>query len=371
MGKETNSCKYKVGTFLLAGIILSLSLLNCLLPDRELSDTERRKLKQLPTWSLGSFFDKSYSENFDEYALDQFPYREAFRRLKAVTLYGLFQEKDNNGIYLVDGYAAKLTYPLSENSLKNAINKFNYIYETYLAEGKGAIYSCVVPDKGYYLAEQNNYPTLDYEELFQTIRDGMEFSQYIDITDCLGIEDYYRTDTHWNQIRLIPVANRLAQKMGFLNSLSNQYDVHSLDLPFYGVYYGQSALPLQSETISYLTNNTIKEGQVYHSETGKITPVYEIEKLNSKDPYEMFLSGAAPLLTIENPQADTKKELIIFRDSFASSLAPLLLEGYSKITLVDIRYIKSSILENYINFNNQDVLFMYSTLILNDSYSLK
>jgi hypothetical protein len=369
--KELDSCKYKVGTFLLAGILLLLSLLNCILPDKELSDTERRKLKQLPPWSFRSFLDKSYGENFDEYALDQFPYREAFRRLKAVTLYGLFQEKDNNGIYLVDGYAAKLNYPLNENSLKNAIDKFNDIYDTYLVAGKGEIYSCVVPDKGYYLAEQNNYPAMNYEELFHMIREGMDYSQYIDITDCLEIEDYYRTDTHWNQIKLIPVANRLAEKMGFLDLLSNQYEVGSYEKPFYGVYYGQSALPLQSETISYLTNNRIHDSQVYHHETKERTPVYEFEKLNSKDPYEMFLSGADPLLTIENPQADTKKELIIFRDSFASSLAPLLLEGYAKITLVDIRYIKSSILGNYIDFNNQDVLFLYSTLILNDSYSFK
>ena len=34
----------------------------------------------------------------------------------------------------------------------------------------------------------------------------------------------------------------------------------------------------------------------------------------------------------------TDRELVIFRDSFASSLAPLLMEQYAKITLVDIRY---------------------------------
>jgi hypothetical protein len=371
VGAENSDRKHKAGVIMLAVVLLLLSVINCLQPDKLLSEAERRTLKQRPFLTLDSILKKEYSDEFEEYAMDQFPYREAFRRMKAVSLYGLFREKDNNGIYLVNGFAAKLNYPLNEKSLKNAIDKFRYIYDTYLKEGSGELFSCVVPDKGYYLAEKNGYPALNYEELFQNVEEGMEYTQYIDITDCLGIEDYYRTDTHWNQVKLIPVANRLAEKMGFLEQLSNQYEESASGIPFYGVYYGQSALPLQGETIRYLTNNTTQACNVYHYETKETTLVYVTEKLKSSDPYEMYLSGADPLLTIENPQANTDKELIIFRDSFASSLALLLLEGYSKITLVDIRYIKSSILDDYIDFHNQDVLFLYSTLILNDSYSLK
>ena len=65
------------------------------------------------------------------------------------------------------------------------------------------------------------------------------------------------------------------------------------------------------------------------------------------------------------------KELIIFRDSFGSSIAPLLIDGYSKITLVDIRYLHPNILESYIEFDSQDVLFLYSTSVLNNSETIK
>ena len=61
---------------------------------------------------------------------------------------------------------------------------------------------------------------------------------------------------------------------------------------------------------------------------------------------------------------------MIFRDSFGSSLAPLLIEGYEKITLVDIRYMHSNLLPNYIEFTDQDVLFLYSTMVLNSSSML-
>ena len=85
----------------------------------------------------------------------------------------------------------------------------------------------------------------------------------------------------------------------------------------------------------------------------------------------MFLSGSEPLITIENEHATTDKELIMFRDSFGSSIAPLFIEAYKKITLVDIRYIQSDFLENFIKFDNQDVLFIYSTTLLNNSKAFK
>ena len=100
---------------------------------------------------------------------------------------------------------------------------------------------------------------------------------------------------------------------------------------------------------------------------GKTGAVYDMEKAEGNDLYEMFLSGPRSLLVIDNPSADTDKELIIFRDSFGSSIAPLFIEAYSKITLVDIRYISPAYLGRFIEFDGQDVLFLYSTLVLNNS----
>ena len=75
-----------------------------------------------------------------------------------------------------------------------------------------------------------------------------------------------------------------------------------------------------------------------------------------------------PILEIENKYSKNNNELYIFRDSFGSSIAPLLASEYSKITLIDLRYVSSTLLEKYLNpKENSDVLFMYNTLILNDS----
>ena len=62
---------------------------------------------------------------------------------------------------------------------------------------------------------------------------------------------------------------------------------------------------------------------------------------------------------------------MVFRDSFGSSLVPLLVQDYRSVTVVDIRYINSGILNNYLRFTNQDVLFLYSSLVLNSSSGLQ
>ncbi len=363
--------KYVIGISSLLITLFTLSVINCLKPQAEFSDSERRKLKQRPEWSTELLLSNRMGDAFEGYAMDQFPFRDTFRRIKAYTLYNLFQEKDNNGIYISNGFAEKLNYPLKEASLSNALNRFQSLYDTYLAESTGNIYTCIVPDKGYYLAEKYGYPHMDYDRLYDTIRAGMKYADFIDIRNLLEIKSYYKTDTHWRQEMIKPVADELLSIMGAEDTLEYQYQEITPETFFYGVYYGQSALALEKEYITYLTNELLDSCIVYNYEKDSTSGIYDLSKLKGRDPYELFLSGSVPLLTIENPKAAGEKELIIFRDSFGSSLTPLLAEGYSKITLVDIRYISSAILGDYLDFNGQDVLFLYSTLLLNDSFSMK
>ena len=110
---------------------------------------------------------------------------------------------------------------------------------------------------------------------------------------------------------------------------------------------------------------------MWNGETGTYGPVYDLDKAGGRDPYELFLSGSLSLLRLENPGNPDGRELIIFRDSFASSLTPLMIEGYSSITLVDIRYLPSARLGSVLDFHGQDVLFLYSVPVLNNSDTLK
>ena len=379
------STKYKNITLVcvMAVLIFGGSLWCVLKPQDAFSDSERRALAQMPRFSLSSVFhenaDDSFMRLFEKYSLDQFPMRDTFRRLKSVAAYYVFNRKDNNGIYLEDGYAAKLEYPISEGSLDYAVKKFRTIRERFLKGTEAKIYASVIPDKGYFLAAPNGYLSMDYDRFYSLFREKMDFADFIDIRDALSIDDYYRTDTHWRQEKLEETAKTIAAGMGI--ALTGGYEEKVLDHPFYGVYYGQSALPLPAEEIRYLVGDFMEACTVYDHQNDKEISFYDMEKAVGKDPYEMFLSGNLSVVTIENPNASTPKELIVFRDSFGSSLLPLLAQGYRKITVVDIRYVQSANLKALrdqrtgkplIDFQNaDDVLFLYSTLVLNNSGTLR
>ena len=358
-----------IGALVVLWGVLSLAL--WFGPKADYTYSERRKLAQMPEITAHSVLSGDFMEDFEDFTLDQFPVRDGFRKLKSLFHYYAMQQKDNNGIYLVDDVVAKIESPLNESSVNYVVERLQYVYETYLQNTDCKIYTSVIPDKGYYLAEANGYPGLNYASLFDAYRPVLSWARYVEITDLLDPNDYYRTDTHWRQERIYDVAQRLLEAMGMDVPALEDYTPEMLGKPFYGVYFGQAALPMEPEQMVVMKSSVLSQCRVFDFITGEYSEIYNLEKLESPDLYDVFLNGGQPLLTIENPNGDPTKELVIFRDSFGSSLAPLLVSGYGKVTLVDIRYIAPDQLGHFLTFDHQDVLFLYSTLILNNGRSLK
>lgn len=362
-------------TSVMAAVLLGLSVSAWIREPELFSDSERRELELFPDLSVESVMDGTFMSDFEAYTLDQFPLRESFRRLKARLVFDVFQQKDNNEIYVAEGHASKIEYPLREPMLDHAAGRFEYLYNTYLQDAEN-LYFAMIPDKNCYLAEENGYLALDYTELYEYMKAQTGYMTHMDLTDALSLEDYYYTDTHWRQENLIPVAQELLREMGADEEAVlavEEHEFRATDLPFYGVYYGQAALPMEPDQLNYLDSPTLQNCIVtcYDSGSPEVIPMYDMEKAEGKDPYEMFLSGTRAVLTVENPMVKNGKELIVFRDSFGGSLIPLLTSGYETITVLDIRYINSALLGQYVEFADQDVLFLYSTMLLNNSLALK
>lgn len=355
--------KEKIISILFMFFIVGFFIINIIKKDILISDTERRKLKQFPEISLNNIIDGSFMEDFDEYTTDQFVFRNKFRNIKANINYNLFRKIDNNGIYVINDYIFKTEYPTNIKSIDNFINKINSIGNNFTKDNK--VYYSIIPDKNYYI-NSNKYLNIDYDLLYEKIK-SINYS-YIELRDILSLDDYYKTDTHWKQENLSKVINRLGESMNF--SINSTYDKNIYE-NFYGVYYGQSALNIKPDTITYLTNDTTLNSKVNYYENKNIYSVYIEENLNNIDKYDIYLDGASSFIEIINPNNTSDRELVIFRDSFGSSLVPLLIEAYSKITLIDIRYISEDMYLSMINFTNQDILFLYSTLIVNNSSTLK
>ena len=358
------------GAAFVAVLWLALAVFAWVKPAGDISEAERRPLQQFPELSAKTLLSGKFMTEFEDYTLDQFPLRDDFRQLKSLFHYYVLGQKDNNDIFIHDGYAVKLEYPLNETSVTSALNKFQKIYDDFLKDAGSAVYTAVVPDKAYYL-QDTAYLTMDYEKLFSMVREGMPYATYVDLTDTLTLQDYYHTDTHWRQERILGAAGRLCKALGVTVPQIGNYTISTLERPFYGVYYGQAALPMEPETIYLLKSDLLDACLVTNYETGKTGSIYDMEKLESRDLYDVFLSGAVALQTIENPNASTERELIVFRDSFGSSMVPLLVNDYQTVTVVDIRYVSSAMLDNVMDFYGQDVLFLYSTSVLNSSATLK
>jgi hypothetical protein len=345
-------------------------LANIIMPDKEVSYSERRTLSKLPSYSAENLLKGEFFEAYEKYFLDQFVFRDSLRGLKAFASFNVFRQKDNNNIYVVDGSIYKMEYPLKEKAIINAAKKFNEVYDKYL-QGKNVSYA-IIPDKNYFAAAGSGYLSMNYDRLLKLMEQNIHNMNYIDVFHSLDLEDYYKTDIHWSQNKITDISDKLLKEMrkdAFIPEV--QYEEKSL-YPFYGSYYGQAALRLEPDKLVYLTNEVIEKAVVYDHIDKTYSKVYMADKFGTIDSYDFFLSGAKSVLSVTNPAATTDKELIIFRDSFGSSLAPLLLQGYSKITLIDLRYIGTNLLGDYVDFSkDQDVLFLYNTLILNNSYMLK
>lgn len=357
-------------TVALASLIVFGFFIVCLIkPATEYSDSERRYLDQFPELSIETLLNGKFMTGFEDYTLDQFPLRDTFRSIKSFTAFYLMGQLDNNDIYVHDGYIAKLEYPMNTQSIQTAGDKFSSIYDKYFAGKDMNVYMTVVPDKNAYLHDEAGRLSMDYDKFVSLMKESAPNFEYIDIFPLLDYTDYYRTDTHWKQEEIFDVAQHIASTMGV--TLDAEYEKVLATDDFKGVYMGQVSLPIDSDEMYYMTNDVLEGCTVINGEIGEQMPMYVSDKLTDRDPYEMFLGGSLSLITIENPNAETDRELIIFRDSFGSSIAPYFAEAYSKITVVDIRYIHSAMLGNFINYENQDVLFLYSTLVLNNSSTIK
>lgn len=343
-------------------LIFGFFIALCIKKDDPVSREERRYLAERDT--LNNYFDGEFSERLETYLLDQFPLRSDFRRLKAFANFSIFGKIENQDIVIQDGYAIKLQPDYNYDGVDETMDRINALINSHFRRNR--CYFALVPDKSVFYTEYDNM-SCDYGRVEEAIKNKLtDNSSYIEILDTLSLKDYYRTDSHWSQDKLVDTRDALLRGMLLPESNAN-YESKSIE-GFVGVYMSQAALNIKPDKITYLTNSVIDDAIVTDYETGNQIPVYTLEKLEdekSMDNYDVFLSGPAALLKIDNPSADNHRTLFVFRDSYAGSLVPLLIESYQTIFLVDLRYMDSSLLTEYVSITpNDDVLFIYSTLLI-------
>ena len=344
-------------------IIGVLFILNIVVPKPTILVAERRIPAKFPELSQKTIFSGSFMSKFDDYAADNFVLRDTFRGIRAFTVFDLFMQSDKSGLYRSKDVGYGEFKRSSPDNLRQSAQKVYKAAHSF--DGLDMhIYYSLIPDKSIF--SEKYMPGFDLGIAESVLADVLSEFSYIRIADKLNASYFYKTDLHWDQSRIADVAGYILSGMGAVPGAGG-YDEDAAG-DFYGLYAGQIALPVKPDKlfyenvpnlqVSYLNENTLQ------FEPG---PVYDLERFKGVDPYDIFLRGPQPLIVLENTAATNGRELYLFRDSFGSSLGPLLAGSYSKVTLIDLRYVNLALLTQFIDFvPGSDVLFMYGSQIFNN-----
>ena len=360
----------KIPNILTASVFALILGLGCMLtvlhPKQTVSETERRELAEFPKCSVETVLNGSFFNGLTEYVTDHFALREGFRTLNTVLRVDVLRQPDSGGVFEADGYLFEPSWPMDEHAIESNTAKMQWISDTYFKDKP--VYFSIIPDKADFT--DVSCLKLDTDRVVDIVSENFD-GAYIDITDTLTLTDYYRTDTHWQQEKLENTTERLVTGMGSTLP-KNSFAWKTIDGPFHGVLWGRYAKRIETEDVlAYGVNSVTESAVVRDLAHPQVRTVY-VPDTESLDLYDVFLSGATPIIELENREMSNGKHLVLFRDSFGSSIAPWLLTAYEKITIIDIRYVSSAIIGEQTELSTADeVLFLYSTAILNTGGILK
>lgn len=365
--------KYKSRILIIVFVVIlaAVPVTSLVWPDRALSEIERRPLARPTDYSR--YLETHYGADLADYLayletclLDQFPFRDGLRTMNAIArVYGL-RQKDYRLYYKSGGHLAKLDPLLRPNAVEHALALFNRLNDD-LFDDPGEQLFVLIPDKNVYMAEKEGYPHYPYPEMLDLIEKKLDGEiRLLPLLDHLSLDHYYRTDPHWDQTRLSMVSSLILDALGLPVSQPESYQVSEGLAEYLGTYAGQAALPVEADRLAWLTSPALSGLTLFDPVTQETRGVYQLDKLEGTDPYDLFMGGAKPLLVIDNNKLADGRQLIVFRDSFGSSLIPLLAAAYRQVIVVDLRYISAGAVSGLVDIEpGADVLHLYSTSVLN------
>ena len=343
-------------------IIGALFALNFIIPAPAVLLSERRVPAKFPEFSANTVLSGSFMDKFDDYASDRFVFRDAFRRVNAFLKLDVLMLSDKSGLYRSKDVGVGEFKRTNAASFRQTAERVRRAADTMNGFDMNVYYS-IVPDKS--LFAEYYMPGFDLDTAESILFEMLGDYSYIRLADDLSADVFYKTDLHWDQVKISAAADCILSAMG-ADRLGGSLTIERAG-EFKGAYAGQIALPVEADEMSYAAVGGVRVSYLNEKtlefESG---PVYDTARFSGVDPYDLFLRGPQPLIVLENNAAPAR-ELFVFRDSFGSSLAPLLTGSYSKVTLIDLRYIHMMMLDQFIEFTpGSDVLFIYSSQIFNN-----
>lgn len=383
MGKSSARNKLIVSIIsmiLFFSVLIFFGIMTVISEKEKFSELENRNLETFPKFSSKTLFGGEFTDDIETYLSDHFFGRDTFIKLKA-DIDILSGKTERNGVYIIKGkrLVQKVEEPDEEVIAKSiaAINGFASDNE------ETPMFFMLVPTAADIYSDElmKNAPTLDEKKFIDDVYG--ELSDNISTVDAYSVMSvnkdnyiYYRNDHHWTSLGAYYGYTACAKKMGFTASSIDSFDIEHASDDFKGTLYSSALYDgIKADTIDYYHSksgyNILGEDvyEAFGEEPLHYDDIYFREYLDVKDKYSSFTGTNNPAVTLKSDSPGGK--LLVIKDSYAHSMTPFLLQHYSEVTLIDLRYIQISYKE-LIDISDYDaVLFLYNVSTFSTDQNIK
>ncbi len=354
-----------VTVFGMSGAVIALALIFLVLPKKTYSEKENRYLEKFPAWKWEAIKEGEFMLDISAYVSDHFPFRDFFVGLKTDVDMALGKQEINDVYIAEDGYLIE-EYQKPANTERIA-NTFQSFYEK-IKENGVETHLMLVPTASYVHADKlpKYVPAISQMETAREIYEetgipaidcSKRLLQQAD-TDML----YYRTDHHWTTYGAYQGYLEYCKVKGLTPVSLDDLTAETVTTEFYGTIYSKVNDYSRKGDEIIIYTNPADVLTVHYKDTDEVTDsLYNMEYLEKKDKYSVFLDNLHTLIEITNENADSEDVLVLIKDSYANSMVPFLTSNYRKIYVFDTRYYKQKPSE-FIKEHPEvtDVLLLYN-----------
>jgi hypothetical protein len=365
--------KVMVILFLLTiGLIPLLSLIAMPRERFAFSVNENRYLAAFPRFSLDRVLDTEYMRGFEDWANDRIIGRESWLRLRNRAEISL-GKIEIGGAFITPERMLQVWQEYDEDLIDRSLAAMDAFAARHsetpvffmLAPTAQEIYRSSLPE---YVPLPSQYDFIRY------CYDGLENVTPVDVLTPLEDNSewylYYRTDHHWTSLGAFIAYSAAAPVLGFTPLGLGSFTAENFG-GFLGTLYSMTLINTVTPDVISIYKPTGSAPAITLTVGGnEFGSLYFREYLDTKDKYSVFLGANAPVIEIKSEPANTDKRLLIFKDSYAHSLIPFLVNNYSEITVADLRLI-NTVYSELFNVEDYDaVLFVYNVISFSEDTNL-
>lgn len=346
---------------------------NIIIPDHKQSETENRPLQTFRSWNTEHVLSGQYTKDLNTWFSDQFICRDQNIHIKYL-IQKTFGVKEIQDVFLTkQGLIEKTAKPNKEQLERNlnAINTFKQ-NNPELNVGFVTVPNAVSIKKAYlpkYAVTLNQDKQID--NIYSKLDDSIV---KIDLRNTLKKHKdeylYYKTDHHWTSLASYYAYQDIAKAFNLETTKQSDYTIYPVTTNFEGTLANKTgSVNIKDEIDIYVPKDKCDYVITDESINKKSRTIYHSDALETKDQYTVFMGGNKALFHI-NVDNNSKRHLLLIKDSYANSLIPFLIPQYASITVVDARYyfedytrlIKDDLITDVLFMNNANTFVQDTSL---------